>query len=345
MPGKEVLRGTSLPYKLFQLFYLPAFEIDMKYKIKTVDFWGNFELNSLDLIGEFICELCQQADDPDILLYSVFGKEHLKYDSAKILKIFFTGEDVVPDFSECHYALSFSRMVHPRHLRLPLYRLHKDYARLLTCAEWQDAMFTEREFCNFIYSVSNAHRENIFDWLATYKFIHAPGKRRHNSPPIGSDDASSSRGMVDWQAQKNMYQTQFKFTISCENAASAGYITEKITDAFLAKSIPIYWGTPDIVEDFNPKCFINVADFASLESLKEYVKQVDQDPQLYRSYFEEAPIVNKGLIESLSEANIKSFLIKAFDMAFPELDTKIPSKKKKHSNPLARILGKLMAPW
>jgi hypothetical protein len=34
-------------------------------------------------------------------------------------------------------------------------------------------------------------------------------------------------------------------------------VTEKITDAFMAGCIPIYWGDLDVVKDFNPRSFIN----------------------------------------------------------------------------------------
>ena len=33
-----------------------------------------------------------------------------------------------------------------------------------------------------------------------------------------------------------------KFNIAFENSSYPGYVTEKITDAFIANTIPIYWG-------------------------------------------------------------------------------------------------------
>ena len=35
-----------------------------------------------------------------------------------------------------------------------------------------------------------------------------------------------------------------------------GYVTEKIVNAFLAGSIPIYWGSRAVLEIFNPESFI-----------------------------------------------------------------------------------------
>lgn len=38
------------------------------------------------------------------------------------------------------------------------------------------------------------------------------------------------------------------FSICIENSSNKGYHTEKIIDAFLSKTIPIYWGCPDLEE-------------------------------------------------------------------------------------------------
>jgi hypothetical protein len=41
------------------------------------------------------------------------------------------------------------------------------------------------------------------------------------------------------------------FHIAIENSKNKNYFTEKIVDAFLTKTIPIYWGCPNIDEFFN----------------------------------------------------------------------------------------------
>jgi alpha(1,3/1,4) fucosyltransferase len=48
-----------------------------------------------------------------------------------------------------------------------------------------------------------------------------------------------------------------------ENSYFPGYSTEKLTDPFVARSVPIYKGDPRVAEWFNPKAFINLADFHS----------------------------------------------------------------------------------
>ena len=54
------------------------------------------------------------------------------------------------------------------------------------------------------------------------------------------------------------------FSLCIENSIHPGYFTEKITDCILHKTIPIYWGCPDISEYYNSNGFIifNTSDEA-----------------------------------------------------------------------------------
>lgn len=49
----------------------------------------------------------------------------------------------------------------------------------------------------------------------------------------------------------------YKFTITMENTAEKGYITEKIVNGLAAGSVPIYFGAPDVTKYFNEDRFIN----------------------------------------------------------------------------------------
>lgn len=45
----------------------------------------------------------------------------------------------------------------------------------------------------------------------------------------------------------------FEFSVVIENSREPGYFTEKVTDSFLCRSVPIYWGAPDITHFFDPR--------------------------------------------------------------------------------------------
>lgn len=59
---------------------------------------------------------------------------------------------------------------------------------------------------------------------------------------------------------KNVCWDESMFSICVENSANNGYQTEKIIDAFLSKTIPIYWGCPDIAKFYNPDGIIHCKD-------------------------------------------------------------------------------------
>lgn len=70
----------------------------------------------------------------------------------------------------------------------------------------------------------------MFEALKKYKKVNSGGRYLNN---IG-------RAVVD----KIQFESRHKFSICFENSSYPGYTTEKIIEAFAAKTIPIYWGNP-----------------------------------------------------------------------------------------------------
>ena len=68
----------------------------------------------------------------------------------------------------------------------------------------------------------------------------------------------------------------YTFVIAMENQQFPGYVTEKIINAFYSGAIPIYWGASNINEFFNPKAFINVSNFSSLNECVDFVCNMSQ---------------------------------------------------------------------
>ena len=59
----------------------------------------------------------------------------------------------------------------------------------------------------------------------------------------------------------------YMFSIVIENCKHDKYYTEKITDCFATGTIPIYWGTDKIVEDFNSDGIIKLTDDFDINTL------------------------------------------------------------------------------
>jgi len=69
----------------------------------------------------------------------------------------------------------------------------------------------------------------------------------------------------------------YRFSICYENMRTAGYMTEKIIDCFVAGTIPIYYGDPRIHIELPENSFIDPAKFDSFEKLNDYLHSIDQN--------------------------------------------------------------------
>jgi hypothetical protein len=81
----------------------------------------------------------------------------------------------------------------------------------------------------------------------------------------------------------------YQFSLAFENDDRPGWVTEKIINAFLAGCIPIYRGTSDVTDYFNPNAFIDARNFTSIKQLANYVKDVHASPTLMRNYLAQPP--------------------------------------------------------
>jgi hypothetical protein len=252
----------------------------MKNKIKIAfsDFWGGFEYNptgKTDFDNVFYRMLSEFYDieisnTPDILIFSVFGHNHMNYKNCK--KIFYTGENIRPNFEVCDYSLSFDYLDDERNIRFPLSAItlyeggKKDgFDKEI---DFDKIKSEKTKFCNFIFSNPNAGLRNfLFQELSKYKQVDAGGRVLNNIGYLVGD--------------KLEFQSQYKFTIAFENSEYPGYTTEKIVHPKLVNSIPIYWGNPLVSKDWNTKAFINAYDFKDVNELIDFIKKVDNDDELY----------------------------------------------------------------
>ena len=70
----------------------------------------------------------------------------------------------------------------------------------------------------------------------------------------------------------------FKFNLCFENDLYPGYVTEKVLEAWLSESIPLYWGD-DAGGVLNPDAIVNLRDFSNMETFLEYVENLHQSPE------------------------------------------------------------------
>ncbi len=75
--------------------------------------------------------------------------------------------------------------------------------------------------------------------------------------------------------QKLEIQNNYNFNICFENSKTNSYMTEKIFDCFVSKTVPIYFGAPNIEELIPASTFINFADFKTYNQLYSFIKAMN----------------------------------------------------------------------
>ena len=101
-----------------------------------------------------------------------------------------------------------------------------------------------------------------------------------------------------------------KFSIIIENSQETNYFSEKLIDCLLTKTIPIYWGCPNITEYFDKDGFIfieNENDFLSQLNTINLEKYYSDKKQSIEKNFEEAKKYALNFSKRV-EAEIKRFI-------------------------------------
>lgn len=258
-------------------------------KINFCDFWPYFTIQD-SLIYKILTKKYKvEISDikPDFLFYSCFGNNNMYY--SKCTKIFVTAENIVPNFNKCDYSISPHYInFDNRHFRFPPYYYKENIRKY----NKQNLIEPEkRKFCNFVYRNANIGigailRKEFCIQLSKYKHIDCPSDVLKNMfnviPP-------RKNWLLD--KQKINFLKNYKFTIAFENTKYNGYTTEKLTDAFMAFSVPIYWGNPLVNIEFNHNAFINCNDFSSADECIEYIKEVDKNDKLYLDILDQIPLL------------------------------------------------------
>lgn len=223
-------------------------------KLWFTDFWEHFNMNNnifIQVLSKHYSITLDQ-NNPDLLIYSCFGNNNQKY---TCVKIYYCGENLP---SQKGYSIDMNKVNNSsNHLYFPLYALNEYYDyRNIENLEYSKDLYN-RELCSAVVSNTiNNYRNKIVQ----QKWVNGAGylfnKRIKN---------------------KIKFISQYKFNLAMENSNSYGYCTEKIVDAFLAKTIPIYWGNVIPPEDFNPESYIYLEQ---IDNIYEYITNMSENDYL-----------------------------------------------------------------
>lgn len=240
-------------------------------------------------------EIVRDDLTPDYLIFGDrnFGNNNINYNNQRCIKIFYTGENERPSNYACHYAISFDHIDDDRHYRLPLYVIydydnqHRNVTNSKTVnREGSDLnkKFHDK-FCSFVVKNGACEKRNyFFQRLNEYKKVDSAGPLFNNVGYILERGENSV-------AAKTAFLRDYKFNLCFENSSYPGYATEKLYEAYMGGTIPIYWGSTTIECDFNPKAFLNWHDYQNDDDFFEAILEVDKKPELYEAMYLE-PLFN-----------------------------------------------------
>jgi hypothetical protein len=277
-------------------------------KVQFLDYWADFQKKREQYLllrilrKHYDVQIC---DDPDYVFFSVMGEKHWGVPD-RCIKICHTGENLVPDFNACDYAIGFEWMDYgDRYIRFPLYLFFQE--ELLQAMlhkheigpDWNLA--AEKDgFCSFVVSnPDNPVRNDAFRRLSVYKKVDSGGKFMNN---VG--------GPVE---DKLAFERKCKFSLCYENGSHPGYTTEKLVEAFAARTIPVYWGDPEVGKVFNTASFIQVKDESSFPEALRRIEELDRNDELYIRMLREPAM--RPDVPSLEEeyARLEDWLLSIFE--------------------------------
>lgn len=255
-------------------------------KVKYVGFWREFEPeNDNNVLVNAIKRhyIIEESDNPDYIICSVFRiKDIGYYDYCRYpqIRIMYSGENYIPDLNLVDYAVSsYPIKLQDRHLCFPVFldnhngrfdalkNKNRDYT--------PEILLEKPFFANFIAGHESEFniRGDFFKRLSEYKRVESFGSYLNNQ----------ENNQIVTIKNKTEQQKKCKFTLCFESTKHEGFITEKITDAFFADTIPVYYGSSDVTHYFNENAFINCSDYDSFEAVIQKIIEIDNDDEKYLS--------------------------------------------------------------
>ena len=173
--------------------------------------------------------------------------------------------------------------------------IHKNYIRLAKIFNWRFYKILSKNK-NLIKNINNGKffyfgstflsnlseidisKKNMASLIASAQNQHPGHKLRHevveHIQKFKIDIAVIGRGYKPFEKKEDGLKS-YKYSIIIENSSEDNYFTEKLVDACLLETVPIYWGAPNISKYFDVKGFIICENFE--EIIYAISKMSDED--------------------------------------------------------------------
>lgn len=288
-------------------------------KIDFCGFWIGFDKEN-NLFSRILSKHFKIiiSDEPDYLFVSPLNEtyDYLAYDC---IRIFFAGEELVPDFNLYDYAIGFDDIVFgDRYYRYPLcfYRNSNFWEYEMLSMEEAKELLTKKDiFCNFIYNEDSigGYRKQLFDAINKYKRVESYGRYLNNTNGTGVS-----------YSEKYEILKRSKFTIAIEGCNYPGVATEKITHPLINHSVPIYYGNKNISDDFNERSFINCHKYSNIDSIVERIIELDKNDNKYLDVITTCPLIENMYAKELYYG-LEQFLLGIFSQDLEKCKRRVDS--------------------
>ena len=272
-------------------------------RVAYSDFWPGFDPGTHRLMGLLAARrgvVQGEFGDADVLVYSDYGERHWGF---KGLKVYFTAENMWPDFEQCDLAYAPDCPARdPRWVRYPYYAQALPLLGSLVRGPGHDPKesLSRQGFCGFVASNPRAPERNRF-----FRML-----RRRREVDSGGRHFNTLGRRV---GNKLEFLKGYRFNLAFENTRSPGYVTEKLVEPLLVGCIPVYWGAPDVSEAFDPGCMIDVSGFPTFEDAIEHILRVDADPEARLRLLRTPPFRGNREPDCLSDSYLVDPMLRLLD--------------------------------
>jgi len=253
-------------------------------KVWFTDFWPewNYENFIIPILKKHFIVILEQ-NMPDVLFHSIFNR--MTYTPTyKCKKFLYLGENYRASQYNSDYTISFDPHT-KTNFRLPLWQVY-----LINNPELKDLLFNRinhenfDRFCSFVVSnPANFFRNGFYNQMSLQSFgkVHSYGRYMNNNLELHL----LSEGKYWRDAKFEFFKLhKHKYSICFEHSSYPYYCTEKLMDAFLAGSLPLYWGDPKINEDWNSEAFINVGKMGT-ENAINLIRRLESDNNMFEKIY------------------------------------------------------------
>jgi len=160
----------------------------------------------------------------------------------------------------------------------------------------------------FTENLGQIIKENSLSMVCTSHTVHKAYEIRHkiwknkNKIPTKLKFYSSTRYPVEASNylpdddKINLFYSMY--SVAIENSSITNYFTEKLIDCLITKTIPIYWGCPNISEYFDTSYWIKPDDIFTFEYTENYY---NNNLDKINSNFEKAKEYCKPMLDRIVE--------------------------------------------